>query len=92
MADRARLDQRERLEQLVERAEAAGRDDERARVAHEHDLAREEVAEAQGDVEVRVERLLVRQRDVAPTDVAPASRAPRLAASIKPPPPPVMIA
>ena len=40
----------ERLEELVERPEAAGEDDERARVAHEHDLAREEVVEAQRDV------------------------------------------
>ena len=39
--------ERERLEQLVERAEAAGEDDESVRVADEHDLAREEVVERQ---------------------------------------------
>ena len=48
VADLAGLAQRRRLEQLVERAEAAGEDDERARVAHEHHLAREEVVEVRG--------------------------------------------
>ena len=47
VADLPGLDQGERLEQLVERAEAAREDHERARVADEHDLAREEVVEAQ---------------------------------------------
>ena len=53
------------LEQLVERAVAAGADDERARVAHEHHLAGEEVLEVQRDVEVGVRLLLVRELDVA---------------------------
>ena len=66
VADRRRLDQRQRLEHLVEGAVAAGRDHERTRVAHEHDLASEEVAEAKADVEVRVEVLLVRELDVEP--------------------------
>ena len=83
----------QRLEELVERPEAAGEDDERARVAHEHDLAREEVVEAQRDVLVRVGRLLERQLDVqADARQRPASCAPRLAASMIPGPPPVMTA
>ena len=45
LVDLAGLDQRERLEQLVERAEAAGKDDERVRVLDEHRLPHEEVAE-----------------------------------------------
>ena len=64
--DRSGLDQRQRLEQLVERAEPAWTDHERPRVADEHDLAGKEMPEAQGDVEVRVERLLAGQLDVAP--------------------------
>src|SRR4051794_37620567 len=64
LVDLAGLDQRQRLEELVERAEAAGQDDERVRVADEHDLAREEVVELErvGDVAVGV--LLEGQLDV----------------------------
>jgi hypothetical protein len=65
VADGVGLDQRQALEQLIQRAVAAGADHERAGVADEHDLVREEVAEAQADVHVRVELLLVRQLDVA---------------------------
>ena len=46
----AGLDQAERLEQLVERAEAAGEDDEAAGVADEHHLAREEVVELEAQL------------------------------------------
>ena len=60
----ARLDQRQRLEQLVGGAESAGEDDEALRRLHEHRLARVEVPEGQQDVEVRVRSLLVRQLDV----------------------------
>src|ERR1700730_197716 len=63
VANRPGLDQRQRLEELVQGSEAAGRDHERAGVAHEHDLAREEVVEAQADVDVGVELLLVRKLD-----------------------------
>ena len=63
--DLARLDQRQRLEQLVERPEAARQDHERVGVLHEHDLAGEEVAELDAEVDVRVEALLLRQLDVA---------------------------
>ena len=63
VADLLGLPQRGRLEQLVHRPEAAGEDDEAARVAHEHDLAREEVVEVELDVDVRVDALLVRQVD-----------------------------
>ena len=58
------LDEGERLEEFVERAEAAGEDDESARVLHEHDLAHEEVAEGEFDALVRVWLLLKRERDV----------------------------
>ena len=86
-ADLAGLDERERLEQLVERPESARQHDERARVAHEHDLAREEVVE----VDARGRRTWFipcsnGRSMVRPTDRAPASRAPRLAASIAPGP------
>src|SRR4051794_8749391 len=60
------LDQRERLEELVQRAEAAGQDHERVRVADEHDLAREEVVELQRGVDVAVDVLLEGQLDVQP--------------------------
>jgi hypothetical protein len=62
--DLAGLAQRGGLEQLVERAEAAGEDHERARVADEHDLAREEVVEGQRQVDPAVLELLVRELDV----------------------------
>ena len=55
------LDQRQRLEHLVHRPEAAGEVDERGRVLHEVELAHEEVAEVQRDVLVRVGLLLLRQ-------------------------------
>jgi hypothetical protein len=45
--DLLRLDQRQGLEQLVERAVAAGEDHERGGVANEHELADEEVTELQ---------------------------------------------
>ena len=66
VADLAGLDERERLEQLVHRAEAAGQDHETVGVLHEHHLAGEEVAELDAEVDVLVEPLLVRQLDVAP--------------------------
>ena len=50
VVDLAGLDERQRLEQLVERAEPAGKDDEALRVLHEHRLAHEEVAEVQREV------------------------------------------
>ena len=65
VADLAGLDQGQRLEQLVERAEATRQDDEAVGVLHEHHLAGEEVAELDPEVDVRVHALLVRQLDVA---------------------------
>ena len=82
--DLAGLDQRQRLEQFVQRPEAAGKDHERLGILHEHRLAREEVVELDATVDIRVERLLERQLDVQPTDSPLASCAPRLAASICP--------
>src|SRR6185436_7634008 len=51
-------------EQLVERAEAAGEDDEPLGGLHEADLASVEVLERVADVDVGVRALLVRQLDV----------------------------
>src|SRR5580692_968362 len=56
-------DQRERLEQLVHRAEAAGEHHEGLRVLDEDGLADEEVAELHPDVHVVVEAGLHRQLD-----------------------------
>ena len=63
----AGLDQRQRLEALVVRAEAAGKQRDRVRLLHEDHLAREEIPEVDqlviaGDHLVR--RLLERQPDV----------------------------
>src|SRR5215208_7038870 len=66
VADLLRLAQGGRLEQLVHRAEAAREDHEAARVADEHDLAREEVVEVQREVDVVVHPLLVRELDPEP--------------------------
>ena len=66
VADLLRLAQRRGLERLVERPEAAREDHEPARVADEHDLAGEEVVEGHADVDVLVQRLLVRELDAEP--------------------------
>jgi hypothetical protein len=63
--DLVRLDERQRLEKLVERAVAAREDHEGIGVLHEHDLAGEEVPELDPEVDVAVEPLLPRQLDVA---------------------------
>src|SRR2546430_162365 len=65
MAHLAGLDQRQRLEQLVHRAETAGEHDERRRVLHKHRLAHEEIPEIDRSLDVLVEPLLERQLDVA---------------------------
>jgi hypothetical protein len=62
--DLPHLDQRQRLEELVEGAEAAGEDHEPLGRLHEHGLARVEVVEREADVEVGVRPLLVRQLDI----------------------------
>ena len=76
VAHLAGLDEGQCLEQLVHRAEAAGQDHERIGVLDEHHLAREEVAEIDAQVHVRVLPLLVGQLDVAadrqPTALATA--------------------
>ena len=72
MLDLPRLDERQRLEQLIHRAEPAGEDDKPFGGLHEHRLARVEVLEAQRDVAVRVAGLLVRQHD-AEADGEPAA-------------------
>src|SRR6266581_4544995 len=48
----ARLDQRERFEQLVHRAVTTRKHDEGGRILHEHRLADEEVAEVDGALDV----------------------------------------
>ena len=62
----AGLDQRQRLEELVERAEAAGEDRDGAGAQQEVDLARREIVEVEAELgrDVGVGRLLVRQDDV----------------------------
>src|SRR5205809_6281779 len=63
--DLARLGKGQRLEELVEGAQTAGKDDEAASVFDEHVLADEEVAELDAEGDVVVELLLVGQLDVA---------------------------
>lgn len=62
----AGLDQRQRLEQFVEGAEAAGEAHQRDAAHHEVHLAQREVVELEAQLrrDVRVRRLLVRQHDV----------------------------
>src|SRR5688500_11081874 len=59
------LDQRHRLEQLVERTETARKDDERNGVLDEHRLPHEEIAELNQGIDVWIRSLLERQLDVA---------------------------
>ena len=61
-----RLAQAERVEQLVERAEAAGKDDQRGRPQDEVKLPHREVVELEAQIgrDVRIRLLLVRQVDV----------------------------
>src|ERR1044071_4096130 len=61
----SRLYERERLEEFVERAVAAGEDDEGVAVLDEHGLAHEEVFEGQRARLVRVRLLLEGEFDVA---------------------------
>ena len=58
------LHEGEALKKFVERAEAAGHDDVGDGVFDEHDFAREEVAEGDGQVLIGVGVLFVRQEDV----------------------------
>src|SRR5215468_6063964 len=60
----ARLHERERLAELVERTEAPGHHDVGGGEAHERHLAREEMAERQADILEGVAELLARQLDV----------------------------
>src|ERR1700682_4790266 len=63
--DLSGLRERERFEQLIQRAQPARKYDEPARVLDEHVLAHEEVAELDPEVHVLVHRLLMRELDVA---------------------------
>src|SRR2546430_8022778 len=65
MLDLACLSEGQRLKQLIERAKAAGEDDETAGVLDEHVLADEEVAKLDAQVDVAVQGLFVGQLDVA---------------------------
>src|SRR6266545_3741206 len=60
----AGLDECQGLEELVERPEASGEDDEALGRLHEHRLAHVEMLEGEPDVEVGVRVLLVRELDV----------------------------
>ena len=68
-----RLRERQDLEQLVERAEAARKSDQRVRQVREPQLAHEEVVELEAQLgrDIGVGTLLLRQADVEP-DAAPA--------------------
>ena len=89
----ARLRQRHRLEELVERAEAAGQHDEAVGVLEEHHLAREEVAEVDAEVDVLVEAGLEGQLDAEPHRRAARPRRRRgWPPPSRPGPPPVMTA
>jgi len=74
------------LEELVERAQPAGHDDERARILHQHHFSDEEVVELDAPVDIRIGALLVREDDVQAIAPAPDSWAPRFAASMMPGP------
>src|SRR6266850_8539942 len=50
--DFARLDQRNRLEEFVERSESAGQNQECDRVLHKHDFSNEEISEVEKFVRV----------------------------------------
>ena len=63
--DLAGLCEGQRLEELIEGAQAAGEDDESTRVLDEHVLAHEEVAELHAEVDVLVQLLLAGELDVA---------------------------
>src|SRR5205823_5702405 len=65
IADLARLDEGQALEQFVERPEATRHDDERVGVLHEHRLAGKEVLELDAQIDIGIEALLVGQLDVA---------------------------
>ena len=90
ICDLPRLNQRERLEQLVERPEPARHGDERVGVLHEHQLADEEVAKVMRYRDRDWALCSFGSRMLQPIERPPASRAPRLAASMRPGPPPVM--
>src|SRR5688572_16897313 len=64
LAGLAGLHERERFEELVQRAVATRQNDERGGDLREHRLARKEVAKAQADVLIAARRLLARQVDV----------------------------
>jgi len=64
LGDLPGLDERERLPELVHRPVTAREDHEPAGVAHEHDLAREEIVEVERDVAVGVAALLEGKLDV----------------------------
>src|SRR5689334_16251563 len=65
VSDLPRLDQRQRFEQFVKRAEAAREDDEREAVLHEHHLADEEIFERETQRLICVWSLFEGKLDVA---------------------------
>ena len=88
----AGLDQGQGLEELVQRAESAGQDDEGLGVLDEHGLAGEEIPEVDAEIDPVVQPLLERQLDSEADGEPPGLLAPLLTASIAPGPPPVITA
>jgi hypothetical protein len=72
VGDLVRLHERQGFEDLVERAEAARKHEEGARVLHEHQLANEKVPGRVGAIDEGILRLLVGQADVQPDREAAA--------------------
>ena len=71
MADLPGLNEREGLEQLVDRADAARQHDERIGVLDEQDLTNEEVVARDASIKIPVRPLLMRECDVAANGTAP---------------------
>lgn len=66
LLDFMRLNERENLEHLVERAEPSWEHGDTRTVLHEHRLADEEIAEADSEIDVPVDSLFVGQLDTEP--------------------------
>ena len=88
--DLPRLNQRQRLEQFIERAQLARKGNESIGVLEEEHLPHEEVPAGNPSIEIRVGLLLGGKADVAPHGTPASLFGPRFAASISPGPPPVM--
>src|SRR6516165_297122 len=86
------LNQRQRLKRLIQRAQTARHDDERARVLHKHDLPHKKWSISMNRSRYGFALCSMGRMMLHPRLTPPASFAPRLAASIMPGPPPVITA